>query len=113
MLIQKNAQNDTVAWLEAERAAHDALQQVAEKHAVENDDGDAELAELDANTSRRISVPTNDFMSGTGVVCLTATPPSLRKGSLSPEGSIPRGTPTREIDVQSGAAKPGGCCSVS
>lgn len=130
-LTQKNAQmrveikqstkrcSDLEAELEAERAAHAALQQVAEKHAVENDDGDAELAELDANTSRRVEDHgSNDRMSGTGVVRLTNSnvSPALKYGSTSPEGSSPRETPTKEIDVQlsgSRAAKPGGCCSLS
>ena len=133
-LTQKNAQmrveikhstkrcSDLEGELEAERAAHLALQQVAEDRLVENDDGDAELAELDANTSRRIEDNgTNDRMSGTGVVRLTnsTVSPSFNKyGTPSPVGSSPRETPTTGLDVQlqlsdSTAAKPGGCCSLS
>jgi hypothetical protein len=74
-MTQKNAQmrvelkklqqelSKTQQELASERTAHAALQKVAVKQAVDRDDGDAELAELDAVCKRYCFKPLNDDMS--------------------------------------------------
>ena len=133
-ITQKNAQiridlkratkraSEAEADLEKERSAYAALRKATEKQLLAQDDGDRELAELDANVSRRLSKAHDHF--GHGMVSLTATPStpvSIARGTPSPVESNPRsasppkapGPDALHAEVHGAAAKPGGCCSMS
>lgn len=138
-MTQKNAQmrvelkklqqelSKTQQELASERTAHAALQKVAVKQAVDRDDGDAELAELDAKLGARMSRSHGDGEEGMVSLCspnAAAGTPSytISDGSRGPSPEARQGASSRALDANgvavlaiSGAKAGGGapCCSMS